>query len=76
LIGIFLGIISFVKGIQILMFIPAFILSLLVSAIYEYFSISKSLNLEIQRNKSGDILKIFNKKDKKFTFIFAYKSKN
>lgn len=75
-IGLFLAIVSFAKGIQILMFIPAFVLSVLLYAIFEYFFISKNVNLNINISKNWNLLKFFFKNTSRYNFIIANKNNN
>jgi len=47
-IAFFLTIISFVKGIQILIFIPAFVLAVFVYSLYELIRIRRNMNIELR----------------------------
>ncbi len=69
LIAIFLTFISFFKGIQILMFIPAFVLSIFLYSILENYFILKNFRLNFYSDKTWNNLKIFVKKWYKYNFI-------
>jgi len=64
LIGIafFLTLISFMKGIQILMFIPAFVLAVFLYSLYELYRIKRSIHLKFHSDKKWNYLKVFIKK--------------
>ncbi len=76
LIWFFLTIISFIKGIQILIFIPAFVVSLFLYALFEYFFRFKKVKFQISIGKNGNILKIFSPQNTKYNFILAQKDIN
>lgn len=72
-IWILLLLISLVKGIQILVFIPAFVLSIFLYAGIEYWGMKKNIQLKFEKIQGKNILKIYVKKNKKYNFIFAHK---
>ena len=74
LIAVFLTIISFVKGIQILIFIPSFIISIFLYSLLELFFIKKSLNVSVYNDNKWNFLKIF--VNKKFHSHFFLGNKN
>lgn len=76
IIWIFLTFISFIKGIQILIFIPAFVLSIFIYSFIEYLFIKKNIKYELNIWKNWNLLKIFSKNNKKYNYILAYKDKN
>lgn len=75
-IALFLTIISFSKGIQILIFIPAFVLSIFLYSLYEIYIINKSLNFNFFSDKNWNNLKLFVKPWIKYNFIIANKEIN
>lgn len=62
-------IISFVKGIQILIFIPAFILSIFLYSVIELYFIDKSFWYNFYKNKNWNHIKIYLKNNSKYNFI-------
>ncbi len=75
-IAFFLTIISFVKGIQILIFIPAFVLAVFVYSLYELIRIRRNMNIELRSDAQWNYLRVFIKKWYKYNFILANKNES
>ena len=76
IIWFFLTIISFIKWIQILIFIPAFVLSIFLYSLFEILFIKKNLKLNFNIWKNWNILKLFSNNNKKYNYILANKDIN
>ena len=68
-IAIFLTYISFTRWIQILIFIPAFVLAIFLYSLFELYRIKKSLSFKLYNDKRWNYLKVFVKSWIKYNFI-------
>lgn len=76
LIGYLLTFVSFIKWIQILMFIPAFVLAIFMYSFFEYVSIYRNIKYNVSIWKLWNVLKIFSPVHKKYNYILAYKDES
>lgn len=76
LIGYLLTFVSFIKWIQILMFIPAFVLAIFMYSFFEYASIYRNIKYNVSIWKLWNVLKIFSPVHKKYNYILAYKDES
>jgi hypothetical protein len=64
------------KGIQILIFIPAFILAIFLYSFIKLYNIKKNFSFHLYNDKNGNQLKVFLKNWKTYNCIIANKSSN
>lgn len=75
-IAVFLTIVSFVKWIQILIFIPAFVLSIFFYSLFELYKIKRNFSYNFFKDKNWNFVKVFLRKREKYNFILAKKFTN
>lgn len=68
LVGFFLMLIAYQKGIQILLFIPALTLTLFSYALWDYFWISRNVRFALREEHGTYYLKLFFPKNKFLQF--------
>lgn len=73
-IGIFLWWIAYFKGIQILLFIPAFVGSIFLYALREYFTIGKNISFEKKFVWWKYFIHLYQNKSKKYNFLLLEKT--
>ncbi|EKE29182.1 MAG: hypothetical protein ACD_2C00210G0010 [uncultured bacterium (gcode 4)] len=72
IIGFFLSLVSFIKGIQILLFIPALVISLFLFSFFEVRKLKKSLKCNLLKEHEDYIISVRSPENLNFFFRIAY----